>query len=92
VIFSLCAANRDPSAVDQAREVVLDRDPTPHYTFGAGPHRCIGSHLARLEMEIALREWHSRIPDYELATPEPVQEYRGSIYGLVHLPLRWEQS
>ncbi|HEX4430799.1 MAG TPA: cytochrome P450 [Frankiaceae bacterium] len=91
VMFSLCAANRDPSAVDQAREVVLDRDPTPHYTFGAGPHRCIGSHLARLEMEIALREWHSRIPDYELATPEPVQEYRGSIYGLVHLPLRWGQ-
>jgi cytochrome P450 len=89
VMFSLCAANRDPSAMEQAREVVLDREPTAHYTFGAGPHRCIGSHLARREMTIVLREWHARIPEYELATQEPIQEYRGSIYGLVRLPLKW---
>jgi cytochrome P450 len=89
VMFSLAAANRDPAAVDRAREVVLDRPPSPHYGFGAGPHRCLGSHLARLEMDIALRLWHERIPHYEVAADEPLQEYRSTVYGVTRLPLRW---
>jgi cytochrome P450 len=89
VVFSLAAANRDVLALDRAREVVLDREPVPHYAFGAGPHRCLGSHLARQEMEIALRLWHERIPHYELATDRPVREYRSSVYGVIDLPLRW---
>jgi cytochrome P450 len=89
VMFSLAAANRDTEALDGAREVVLDREPVPHYAFGAGPHRCLGSHLARREMEIALRLWHERVPDYELATDAPVREYRSSVYGVIDLPLRW---
>jgi cytochrome P450 len=89
VVFSLAAADRDPAAVDRAREVVLDRDPVPHYAFGAGAHRCLGSHLAREEMQTALRMWHERIPDYELATDAPVREYRSSVYGVIDLPLRW---
>jgi cytochrome P450 len=89
VVFSMAAANRDPTAVDRAREVVLDREPVPHYGFGAGPHRCLGSHLARREMEIALRLWHERIGPYELATDRPVREYRSSVYGVIDLPLRW---
>ena len=66
VMFSLAAANRDPSATDCAREVMLDRAPAAHYAFGAGPHRCLGSHLARQELTIFLREWHARHPEYEL--------------------------
>jgi cytochrome P450 len=89
VMFSLAAANRDAAALDRAREVVLDREPAPHYAFGAGPHRCLGSHPARKEMEIALRMWHERIPQYELATDQPVREYRSSVYGVIDLPLRW---
>lgn len=90
VMFSLAAANRDPSAIDRAREVVFGREAPPHYAFGAGPHRCLGSHLARQELTVALEQWHARIPDYELAQSEPVREYRGSVHGVVHLPLRWE--
>lgn len=90
VMFSLAAANRDPAAIARAREVILDRDPAPpHYAFGAGPHRCLGSHLARQELTIALQYWHARLPDYELAGTEPVQEHRGSVHGIAHLPLRW---
>jgi cytochrome P450 len=89
VMFSLAAANRDPAALDRAREVVLDRPSTPHYGFGAGPHRCLGSHLARLEMDVALRMWHERIPHYEVATDEPLREYRSAVYGVTALPLRW---
>jgi cytochrome P450 len=89
VMFSLAAANRDPLGVERAREVVLDRLPAPHYAFGAGPHRCLGSHLARQEMAIALREWHRRIPEYSLGTDRPIREHRGAVHGLTSLPLRW---
>jgi cytochrome P450 len=90
VMFSLAAANRDPSALLRAREVAFDRTPSAHYAFGAGPHRCLGSHLARQELTIFLREWHARYPEYELATDEPILEHRGSVHGIAHLPLRWE--
>jgi cytochrome P450 len=90
VMFSLAAADRDPFANDRAREVMFDRVPIPHYAFGAGPHRCLGSHLARQELTIFLREWHQRYPDFELASDEPILEHRGSVHGIAHLPLRWK--
>lgn len=90
VLFSISAANRDPAACPHPSEVQLDReDPPPHYAFGAGPHRCLGSHLARQELLVALREWHVRIPDYRLGTSEPIREHRGAVHGLTHLPLAW---
>ncbi|HEY6427752.1 MAG TPA: cytochrome P450 [Acidimicrobiales bacterium] len=92
VVFSLPAANRDPKAVQRARDVDFGREPIPHYAFGAGPHRCLGSHLARQELTIALREWHRRIPEYELATDDPVLEHRGPVHGISHLPLRWNPA
>ena len=66
--------------------------PNPHLAFGAGPHRCPGAHLARLELRITLEEWHRRIPDYELAGQEPISEYVGPVAGLAALPLRWPVS
>ena len=60
-----------------------------HIAFGAGPHRCLGSHLARQELRIGLTEWHARIPHYRLADGATVQEHGGQI-GLDNLPLRWD--
>jgi cytochrome P450 len=71
VIVPLASADRDPSAFPDAEKFVIDRFPNRHLAFGVGPHRCIGSHLARLEMRIALEEWHRRIPDYRLASDRP---------------------
>lgn len=70
--------------------MLLGREPSPHYAFGAGPHRCLGSHLARQELSIFLREWHKRYPNFELATDEPILEHRGAVHGISHLPLRWD--
>jgi cytochrome P450 len=57
-------------------------------SFGAGPHRCLGMHLARHELVIALKEWHVRIPDYELASDAQLYE-RGAQLSINELPLRW---
>ena len=87
VRISIGSANTDEAVLPDAYDVVLARN-SKHLAFGAGVHRCLGSHLARLELRIALREWHSRIPDYEVA--RGVELNFG--YGLRHLetlPLVW---
>jgi cytochrome P450 len=65
VMLSYGSADRDPRRYDDADEVQLD-DKRVHFAFGRGPHRCLGSHLARLELRLILEEWHTRIPDYTL--------------------------
>ncbi|ODQ87977.1 cytochrome [Mycolicibacterium flavescens] len=85
--FPLAMANRDDQMFPDGRRVDLDRGITRHIAFGAGPHRCLGSHLARQEMAILIEEWHRRIPDYELAA-DPV-EHGGQVFGLNSLQLRW---
>ena len=61
------SANTDERATPDADTVDLTRQPNKHLAFGGGVHRCLGSHLARLELRTTLREWHRRIPHYELA-------------------------
>jgi cytochrome P450 len=61
------AANADGGEFDDASEVRFDRGANRHLAFGGGPHRCLGSHLARLELRVALEEFHRRIPDYRIA-------------------------
>ncbi len=92
MLFSLAAANRDTQFIRRARQVVIDRDAIPHYAFGAGPHRCLGSHLARQELNIFLGEWCRRVADYELTADGPISEHRGSVHGISSLPLRWTSA
>jgi cytochrome P450 len=87
------SANRDPRVYDRAGEFVLDRDSNPHLGFAGGPHRCLGAHLARKEMQIATEEWLAAIPDFEIATEEPLRERgAGSMLTLLSLPLSWRVS
>lgn len=62
-----------------------------HLSFGAGPHRCLGSHLARLELRIVLREWLARIPDFSAADPKLEWE-PGSPRALRSLRLVWNPT
>ena len=82
------AATRDERAFAGGADVRIDRTPNNHIAFGAGPHRCLGSHLARHELVIALEEWHRRIPDYRLADGAAIFEV-GRSSGPDAVPLRW---
>jgi cytochrome P450 len=67
VTMVLGAGNIDDKEFGNAGTVDFDRGRNRHLAFGAGPHRCLGSHLARLEVRVALEEWHRRIPQYRVA-------------------------
>jgi cytochrome P450 len=89
VYLPLASANRDPNEFPDAGQVKIDRVDNRHIAFGAGPHRCLGSHLARQELRIGLEEWHRRIPNYRLRSEPAVREHSGQI-GLDNLPLEWD--
>lgn len=84
---SIGSANTDEDALPDAYEVDLSRN-SKHLAFGGGVHRCLGSHLARLELRTTLREWHARIPNYELA-PGTELEYGVGLRQIESLPLVW---
>jgi cytochrome P450 len=83
------AINRDPREFTAPTQVHLDGQVAPHLAFGYGPHFCVGMHIARHDMEIAVAEWLQRIPDFELASGEPLRERVWGGAGLLRLPLRW---
>jgi cytochrome P450 len=87
------AANVDGGNVEMpdAGEVRWDRDANRHLAFGGGVHRCLGSHLARLELRVALREWHRRIPDYRVK-PGVLLDYTPGIRALDNFPMVLRQS
>jgi len=88
VLLSFPAANRDPAQFDRAGEVVIDREINRHAAFGLGIHRCVGSHLARMELRVALEVWLERIPVFTLDDPSAVTWAAGQIRGPRRLPLR----
>jgi cytochrome P450 len=91
VMAIIGAANVDDSEVPDARAVRWDRDVNRHLAFGGGVHRCLGSHLARLELRVALREWHRRIPDYRI-TPGSELVYTAGIRTLETFPMVLHRS
>ena len=89
----VAAANRDPRAWEQPDEFVIDRRKNNHFGFASGPHRCLGMHLARRELQVAVEEWLKVIPDFRLATDGPLRERGGgNMTTLLSLPLVWETS
>jgi len=91
VMLLLGSANTDDAGHPGVDAVDLRRNPNPHLAFGGGVHRCLGSHLARVELRVALREFHRRIPDYSLA-PGTVLHYTPGLRSLTTLPLVFEPA
>ena len=88
ILLSFPAANRDPAQFDRAGEVVIDREVNRHAAFGLGIHRCLGSHLARMELRVALEVWLERIPVFSLNDSSAVTWSAGQIRGPRALPMR----
>jgi cytochrome P450 len=88
VAVNLSAANLDPAEFPEPLEVRFDRPTNRHLAFGGGVHRCLGSHLARRELRVALREWHRRIPEYALSPGYEVR-YRPPLRFVPDLQLSW---
>lgn len=64
IALNLAAASRDPDACSNPAEFDLHRDDVVHTAFGVGPHRCLGEHLARLEIKVTIEEFLKRIPEF----------------------------
>lgn len=89
VRLCMAAINRDGSDDISTDELVLDGKVHRHWGFGGGPHRCLGSHLARLELTVIVDEWLQRIPEFELPpgyTPDIA--FPAMTFALTTLPLR----
>jgi cytochrome P450 len=91
VHVSYLAANRDERTFGYPDDLELDRDGAPHMTFGWGQHHCIGSHLALMELEVAIGSLLARFPRLRLAVPAEQLEWNTSSiwrYPLA-LPVVW---
>jgi cytochrome P450 len=87
VLMNFPAANRDPAQFPDPDTVVIDRAHNRHVAFGIGIHRCAGSNLARMEMQVALAAFLERIPEFHLADTAPVAWAGGQVRGPRTLPL-----
>ena len=89
VTLLLGACNVDAGEFDNPDVVDFERERNRHLGFGAGAHRCLGSHLARMELRVALEEWHRRIPEYQIK-PGETPQYSAGIREVLYLPLSWK--
>jgi cytochrome P450 len=89
MMVSYGAANVDSATFGDPFEVRFDREDNPHIAFGGGVHRCLGSHLARRELRVTLREWHRRIPDYRIKPGHEKLEFPPGLRHVKDLTLTW---
>jgi cytochrome P450 len=88
VTVAFASANRDPSAFADPDEIVLDRSPNKHLSFGFGPHVCLGAWVARLELQVMLAVFAERMPEFHLEPGGPiVRKGRGDQIALESLPV-----
>jgi len=90
VAFSFVSANRDPHDVPDPDTFRMDRGNKPHFTFGAGKHRCMGSHLARTEMAIFIRKFFEAIPQFRIKEGTLPLAHGGGVFGIKEMQLAWD--
>lgn len=87
VMLAFPIACRDPEIFEQPDKVIIDRQRNRHVAFGIGIHRCLGSNLARMEIQIAVATWLQHIPDFELRPDAGVTWSDGQIRGPRTIPI-----
>lgn len=89
ISISTMAGSLDPTEFERPLDVDIDRSPNRHVAFSYGPHRCLGSHLARRELVIAIEEWLKRIPPFRIPGGEAAPIQPGGLLSVGRLPLSW---
>ena len=89
IALNYAAASRDPDACTNPQKFDIARDEVVHTAFGVGPHRCIGEHLARLEIRVAVEEFLKRIPQFELKPGTQPAYESGQLRTMKNLHLQW---
>jgi cytochrome P450 len=90
VMVPVALSGMDERLYDRALEVDFDRGPVAHNTFGNGPHRCIGEHLARMELRVFFEEWFGRMPEVRIDPASRPWSHGGSVEGMSSLELTWD--
>ncbi|GAA4553663.1 cytochrome P450 [Pseudonocardia xishanensis] len=92
LVLPLAAAGRDTAAFADARRFDLHRQDNRHIAFGVGPHRCAGSHLARVEMYAAMDEFHKVIPSYRHTVDASRDDYVVGVSGPLRVDIEWDSG
>lgn len=87
VVLTFPAANRDPAVFEHPEEIIIDRERNRHIAFGVGIHRCLGSNLARMEMQVAIEEFLTMVPEFELEHADGVTWAGGQVRGPRQIPV-----
>jgi cytochrome P450 len=89
ILMAFPAGNRDPDMFEEADQVLIDRKKNRHFAFGSGIHRCLGSNLARMELQVAVQTFLEKVPTFELADADAVTWTGGQVRGPRCVPIRF---
>jgi cytochrome P450 len=89
VTCSTILASRDPREFEDPNQVIFTRSPNLHNAFSYGPHRCLGSHLARREIIAGIEAWLKAIPPFKIRPGAVINAHGGGVFSLDSLPLVW---
>lgn len=84
--------NSDPKEFPNPEVIDFEREDNRHVAFGYGPHRCLGSHLARRELIIGLEEFLDRIPTFKIKEGTAPITFGGFVFGVEDLQISWEPA
>ncbi|MDB5985173.1 MAG: Camphor 5-monooxygenase [Nevskia sp.] len=91
IAIGLMFGSRDPAEHKCPAQVDFDRPMNRHMAFATGVHRCLGSHLGRKELVVAMEEWLKRMPPFRIKQGETPRMHGGIVFGVDYLPLSWSR-
>ncbi|HEX7742299.1 MAG TPA: cytochrome P450, partial [Sphingobium sp.] len=90
LMLFLPGADLDKREFAEPEKFDLQRENKVHIAFGVGPHRCLGSHLARIELQVIYEQMLARLPTFRVDDSKPMTFHGGNIIAIDSLPLRWD--
>ena len=90
VMIFLPGADLDPREFPNPEVFDIKRENNVHIAFGAGVHRCLGSHLARVELQVIYEQMLARLPEFRLDETKPAKFHAGNIIAIDSLSIRWD--